>query len=212
MGPFDELREIINQTYGNLNLLEIEDADYTHVLNRLKQIIDDFTQSAPQYQQDLRERIKQVESIETLSSISLADMNNLKKIVPHTEALVKNNIEFQKSQSEKIDKISQLSLDLKKWSESKNSQNMSQEEIDKIAEAVSANLNLKLNFDDVNVSTKTENELKTHDKSILQPLNATHSRPKLGMLLNIQYSKEKVFVPSPSRSLTYPKRPVSLTA
>ena len=67
---FDELRDIRNKYYGHLNLLEIEDADYTRELARIKLVIDDFTQSAPQYQQDLRDRITQVESIQALSSIS----------------------------------------------------------------------------------------------------------------------------------------------
>ncbi len=161
---FDELRDIRNKYYGHLNLLEIEDADYTRELARLKLVIDDFTQSAPLYQQDLRDRIKQIEAIQALSSISPEDMNNLKEIIlglilknrdmfaqigqvnKDIDAFVKTYKKFQKSHSDKIDEIRKLSRELKKWSESIKNQKISKEEMEKIAQAVSAHLNGKLNF------------------------------------------------------------------
>jgi hypothetical protein len=211
MRPFDELKEIRNHKYGHLNLLEIEDADYNTVLVRLKQLIDDFTQNAPEwYQQDLRDRIKQIESIQALSSISLADMNNLKEIIldlilknrdmfaqigqvnKDIDAFIATIKEFQESHAAKIDEIRKLSLELKQLSESIKNQKISQEEMDKIAEVVSAHLNHRLNFaetlkphfEDVkshvsNVATAQTNELK----AILQPLIATHSKPNLGILI-----------------------------
>jgi len=174
MRPFDELREIRNKKYGHLNLLEIEDADYNSVLARLKQIIDDLTQNEPEYKEALQDKISQVEKIESLSSISETGMHNLKEII--LDLILKNrdmfsqidqvNIdiddfvtthkEFHKSQSDKIDEIRQLSLELKKWSESIKS-HISQEEMEKIAENVSAHLNLKLKF---------ENTLKQHFEDI----------------------------------------------
>jgi chromosome segregation ATPase len=159
------LRDIRNNNYGHLNLLEIEDAQYNSVLARLKHIIDNFTQNAPHYQQDLRDRIKQIESIQALSSISPADMSNLKEIIlelisknrdmfsqigqvnKDIDAFIATSKEFQKGHSDKIDEIRQLSLELKKWSESIKNQNKSQKEMNKIAETVSAHLSLKLNLE-----------------------------------------------------------------
>jgi tetratricopeptide (TPR) repeat protein len=158
--PFDELREIRNKYYGHLNLLEIEDTDYTHILGRLKKIIGDFTQNEPLKNQALRDRIKKIESIQALSSLSLADMSNLKetildlisknrdmfsKIGTHFDAFIKTSRQFH---ADKIDEIRQLSSELKKWSESIKSQNISQEDLDKIGEVVSVHLNLRLNFEE----------------------------------------------------------------
>ena len=210
---FDELSEIRNKYYGHLNLLEFEDADYKSVLAHLKYIIDDFTQSEPQYQQELRERIKKIEAIQALSSISLADRNNLKEIILDLslnirdmfaqngqvkidiDAFIATSKQFQESHATKIDEIRQLSFELKKWSESIKNQNISQEEMDKIAEVVSAHLNRKLNFEETlkpyfedvkshvsNVATAQTNEILTRVESKLQPLIKAHSRPNLGML------------------------------
>jgi hypothetical protein len=221
MRPFDELKEIRNHKYGHLNLLEIEDADYNTVLVRLKQLIDDFTQSAPLYQQDLRDRIKQIELIQALSSISLADINNLKEIIlelilknrdmfsqkgqvnKDIDAFIATSKEFQESHAAKIDEIRKLSLELKKWSETIKGQNISQEQMDKIAEVVSAHLNHRLNFEETlkpyfedvkshvsNVATAQTNEIITRVESKLQPLIATHSKPNLGMLFFLQRKKE----------------------
>jgi tetratricopeptide (TPR) repeat protein len=166
MGSIDELREIRNKYYGHLNLLEIEDADYNRVLARLKTIIDGFTQSAPQFQQDLRDRIKQIESIQALSSISLAYMSNLREIILELilknrdmfsqtgqvnidiDAFIATSKQFQESHATKIDQIRQLSFELKQLSESIKSQNISQEDLDKIAEVVSAHLDQRLNFEE----------------------------------------------------------------
>jgi ElaB/YqjD/DUF883 family membrane-anchored ribosome-binding protein len=166
MRPFDELREIRNKKYGHLNLLEIEDTDYKTVLASLEKLIDYFTQNAPQYQQDLRDRIKQIELIQALSSISSADMSNLKEIIldlilknrdmfsqigqvnKDIDGFIATSKEFQKSHAEKIDEIRQLSFELKQWSESIKSQNISQEQMNKIGEVVSAHLNRKLNFEE----------------------------------------------------------------
>jgi hypothetical protein len=162
MRPFDELREIRNKKYGHLNLLEIEYTDYKTVLASLEKLIDYFTQNAPQYQQDLHDRIKQIESIQALSSISLRDMSNLKEIIldlilkirdmfsqkGFIDGFIATSKEFQESHAAKIDEIRQLSFELKQWSESIKSQNISQEQMNEIGEVVSAHLNRKLNFEE----------------------------------------------------------------
>ena len=212
------MRKIRNKYYGHLSLLEIEDADYTRELTSLKTIIDDFTQSAPRYQQELRDRIKKIEAIQALSSISLADMSNLKEIIldlvleirdmlPQTcqvskdiDAFIATSKQFQESQAaNNYNLIRQLSFELKKLSESIKNQNISQEDLDKIAEVVSAHLDQRLNFEETlkpyfedvkshvsNVATAQTNELK----AILQPLIATHSKPNLGILIFLHRKKE----------------------
>ena len=64
------------------------------------------------------------------------------------DAFIATSKEFQKSHAEKIDEIRKLSFELKQLSESIENQKISQEDLDKIAEVVSAHLNHKLNFEE----------------------------------------------------------------
>jgi len=180
MRSFDDLKDIRNKKYGHLNLLEIEAADYDAVLARLKEIIDEFTQNEPEYKEALQDKISQVEKIESLSSISETDMHNLKEII--LDLILKNHhmfsqigqvnkviddfvinyLEFQNCQLGKIEEIRELSLQLKKISESIKC-HISEEEMNKIGETVSAHLNLKLTF---------ENTLKQHCEDIKSHMNA----------------------------------------
>jgi hypothetical protein len=174
MRPFDELREIRNKYYGHLNLLEIEDADYNAVLARLKQIINDFTQNEPLFNQALRDEISKVELIETLGSISQTDMHNLEEtildvilkngqVTTHIDDFIETTYkDFQKNHLGKIEEIRELRLQLKKLSDSIKS-HISEEEMNKIAETVSAHLNIKLTF---------ENTLKQHCEDILSHTDA----------------------------------------
>jgi hypothetical protein len=165
-GPFDELRVIRNKYYGHLNLLEIDDVDYHTVLVSLKTIIDGFSQSAPQYQQELHDRIKQIESIQALSSISLADMSKLIESIldpifeirdmfsqigqvnKDIDAFIATSKQFQESHAIKIDEIRELSFELKKLYGSIKNQKISQAEMDEIGEVVSAQLlNHRINFE-----------------------------------------------------------------
>jgi hypothetical protein len=112
-------------------------------------------------------RIKQIESIQALSSISLADMSKLIESIlgpileirdmfsqfgqlnKDIDAFIATSKQFQESHATKIDEIRQLSLELKQLSELIKSQNVSQEDMDKIAEVVSAQLlNHRLNFEE----------------------------------------------------------------
>ena len=75
---FDDLKDIRNKWYGHLNRLEIEDANYDVVMNRLKQIINDFTQNAPDYQKELHDKIKQIESFRKNQEYYLSKPFNFK--------------------------------------------------------------------------------------------------------------------------------------
>ena len=159
--PFEDIIKLRNKYYGHLNFISIEDGEYGTVLNELKSIIQTLTQSDLNLQQEINNRINQIEKIESLSHLNANDWNNLNEII--IDLLLNNKDMFlmitqqNKDLKDFIDNFPSMQLDLTnsinkellKLTHIIQSQSLTQNEIDHIANSVSNQLNidnLKLSF------------------------------------------------------------------
>jgi hypothetical protein len=195
---YDELREMRNVHYGHLNLLEIENATYATVLLNLKRIVNELTQNNTVLQQEANIKIQKFESIKELSSLSEQDMSNFKEIIGDIlknrdifMSIGKFNVDFEEfsrnyeqaqlSSTSKLDELRILAVNLRKLSKSIMDKQISQDEIEQIADCVSSHLKmdrLKLEFEATLVQ---QNDLIKRDidnakKTILVNMNRIESK------------------------------------